>query len=182
MIPLVSMDWNRLVQLYLPSFFRNREKWQAWAAVVAYPFALMYEEMLAYRAQLRRENLGNGQTIVLQSILRDLYAGGAATIKVSTNAQGFEEIYAYQRVELTGEPVYVYKWEEMNPADPGDPLRVHVYKWSEQNDENVRPPDFFVRIAPSLYDTLGAVQLRRIEATTRKFKAYGTTFQIIRSL
>lgn len=182
MIPLVSMDWPRLVQLYLPSFFRSREKWQAWAAVVAYPFSLLYEEMLAFRAQLQAENLGSGQTIVLEAILRQLYAGGASTIRISTNDEGIEDLYIYQRIETNPQPVVGYTWLEMNPAEANDPLRVHGYQWTEINDEVKRPPDFLVRIAPNLYDTLSALQLRRIAATTRKFKVYGTNFQITRSL
>ncbi|SFB79870.1 hypothetical protein SAMN05421780_101531 [Flexibacter flexilis DSM 6793] len=103
----MTIDFNKLAQDLLPSILRKSKR-LAMLGVMLSPLATMYATWLVFLANAQKQALYNGQTIVLESILNDVFDPMLRRITLNNIANEIEPVF-FPKNELAGEPVYIDK-------------------------------------------------------------------------
>jgi hypothetical protein len=170
---------SRLVQIDIDYWLERLVIWllwtglprhQAWLRLLLSPLQDVNERLMTLQATLIERYQWSGQTAVLERVLRNTFAGGAAKIWI-VNVINTEELYLFNRYEL-GERVYSY-----GPDDSGF-VQEYALSW----DEDDRPEvvyGFRVEVASDLWATLTDADKATIKVLVNRFKLYAVNWQLI---
>lgn len=152
-----SMDINKLIKLLKPSVLQKPRHY-AWLKSLLSPLAETHENFKDFRLEFNRKLRYNGQVIVLENLLNNLFNNTDRGILVQTNPSGLSQIYLFNKEE-NQTPNYIYQKAEGKP--------IYVF----QKDENLQQIWDFEVIVPDGILTLE--QERQIKAITNKYKLDG---------
>jgi hypothetical protein len=168
---LRPLDWPAYILKVLPIWIRSRPHFSDWTQLMFAAFKQLNEDLVSYRLSLLSEYQGSGQCIVLERILRDRCAGGAAKIWVVNGVDVREEYELYKR-NRPGAPIYGYSRTEVLPAAQG-----YIYLRPEQYADGA--PDFTIEVTTAHWASMSNQQRQLLIRLIERFKIYGSTYQII---
>lgn len=111
----MTFNWNidNWLNQYLPPFKKqlNRVKW---LRALLKPIKTLHTSLLTYRSEINRKARINGQTIVLENYLNDLFDSSDRRIYIETTSDLNLPVYSYLKSE--GKPVFFYTAAESKPV------------------------------------------------------------------
>ena len=129
-----------------------------WVRVLISPVAYVNAIFVAYRAELIKRLQYNGQTIILENLLNDIFQPSDREIYIETLDDRLAQLYLYQTSEQEP-PEYVHQTGEAPP--------LYVFQNGEQLAVGY---DFIVWVPDGL---LNAEEQARLKAVTRRYKLAG---------
>lgn len=159
---LFSTNWRIQITRLLPARKRSTSVID-WLTALSEPVETKSTEMAAFDAEIRKRALWNGQIVVLQAALNNIFGVVSAPfILVETRISLAGIQYTYNSAEGLN-PWYVYNETE------GNYDTAYFFNNAELDDGN----DFVVRIPAGIYT---AELDRRIKAEVRTYKLAGKSF------
>lgn len=152
-----SIDIIILIQMLMPSILQ-KPRHLAWLKALLAPLMEIHEEFKIFRVEFNRRLRYNGQVIVLENLLNNLFDIDDRGILVQTNPSGLSQIYLFNKEE-NQVPNYIYQKAEGKP--------IYIF----QKNENLQQIWDFEVIVPD--GILTAEQERQLKAITNKHKLDG---------
>lgn len=150
------LDW--CVQM-LPAVLR-KSKQQAWIKTMIEPVRNLHVDFLAYRLDMIKRLSINGQTIVLENLLNDLFDAIDRGITIETSYDRINPIFIGQPSEFSINPIFIGQPSEPPPLFIGQPSEYGVVS------------DFIVTVPNGI---LSAAQESRLKAIINKLKLLSKT-------
>jgi hypothetical protein len=122
---LVWNIFNWVVQLLAPIL--RKSKLMAWSKVIVEPVKVMYDEFVLYRLMMIKKLRLNGQTIIMENLLNDLFDETDRGITIETAFDIVPAVYISQPgAEFATAPIYVGQHFEPPPVYLGQPSEYGV--------------------------------------------------------
>lgn len=117
-----KIDINRLILMLVPGMLL-REKHHQWLKALLYPLVTLHDGFQSFRLLTNRELRYNGQVIILENLLNDMFDTSDRRIVVQTSPSSGSQVYlphvyedditpSYLQSKSQGEPVYIYHSDE----------------------------------------------------------------------
>ncbi len=159
---IFNWDINNSAQQDMPPQLQ-KPKHFSWLKALLFPILSLKETFIQYRLDTLKKMHYNGQVIVLENLLNDLYDATLRRIRIVTTYDLLAPPYLLQQNE--NQPLYVFTQAEYtaNPLMP----KVYLHNESELNSLY----DFIVEAAAG---SLTAIQIVRLKGTVNYYRLAGT--------
>jgi len=151
-----DIDFPRLIRQTMPPVLYNAQH-QSWIEVLLSPLVTLYAEFLTYRTRIIKQLQYNGQVIILENLLNDLFDSTARGIYIDNITFFQDNVFIYQQHEH--EPDYIGHQHEEH--------LLYIY----QPDENHSTGYNFIVIVPD--GILNPEQKSRLKITVERYKLAG---------
>lgn len=161
-----NITWTTQARRILAPVMRRGTSFVLFVQSLIKPLETVNAAWVTFEADVRKRSKFNGQKIVLQEALNDIFGVTVAPfIQVETNQVVGAANYFYKEAESDPDPNYFYK-----EAEPGGIN--YFYKESEGGGQT----NFTVKIPVGIHT---AELEARVSAETNKYKLAGMTFDIV---
>lgn len=118
--------------------------------VLLKPIASIYTLFFDFRLYLIKKMKFNGQVIVLENMLNDLFDNSLRRIRIITITDRLRKVYVYQSIE--SKPLYIFRTSENLP----------VYISTLQEYQNMSGFDFIVEVPKNVWSGSILDQIKKI--------------------
>lgn len=155
----MTFNWNIIewVHQMIPYIYRKNPLID-YVKVLVSPIAYIYGVFMDTRLTLLKKMRFNGQVIVLENMLNDIFDTSLRRIRILTISDTLRKKYVYQKQEL--KPLWVYQRSENLP------VYIHLLEEYRNNGGY----DFIVEVPDGVYS---AVELEQIKIYTNYYKLAG---------
>lgn len=157
-----ELNIGRLIEMLLPELLR-KSRHLAWLNSLLKPLKETHEAFVLYRHEFNKSLRYNGQVIILENLLNNIFDSQDRGIVVKTNPSGVAQVYLFNKND--NQPVYVAKKSEDQP--------VYIY----QKNENILQVWDFEVIVPD--GILTSEQESQLKSIVNKYKLDGKRPQFL---